>query len=342
MVDLDGSLQGESDTSKIAMHSALPDNVSTHISDNVTTMNSTVEEELDNDMGTIHQTLAKEANLYKTLAQAVFKETEEDVYEAEKIVREVSYGDVHSTQQLKLERDRTKLRRSQALIHVSYTDMRIEVLESQVKALRKLIKDLPEDFVFDKLPKNPVFKHSFELTDFQRFEIDENTKTIPCHLRPALEGLVSSTNTHTITSDKTDSASDSSPRLIVERLRIRAFPLLEHLDTITGQATAISKSTAALHSVANPSAFVMIQPFKTLVTFNESIRASEIVLKKKLDDTKATRAADASNAQQVKDGRDDSAETVEMSVPENDHKHSKVRSIRTQSVPTGENGLTFC
>lgn len=76
----------------------------------------------------------------------MFHNDEESELEAEYSAARLALGGPMSIKKFPEQRDTVKLRKSQALIHVSFTDMRIEQLESEVKRLRRVLKDLPEGF----------------------------------------------------------------------------------------------------------------------------------------------------------------------------------------------------
>jgi len=178
---------------------------------------------------------------------------------------------------LERERNKLELRRMQAMLYLSYSDLRIEQLETEVRNLRNAIGDLPKDFKVAAPTENPIFGHELKRSTLKEFEITQQSKNIPSHLRPALEVLVD----HDPLQDPLSSATDATVHHTPRRLRIRPKLLAMHLARVTQQFFVPSNAYGLVEEEMS-SSMVLIRPFKVLVVFEAAIRTSVHELEAKI------------------------------------------------------------
>jgi len=214
------------------------------------------------------------AKVLDTIAQKVFGSSES---------RQGVYGKISSLYYsrgdptfINKERRSLEVRRMQAMLYLSYTDLRVEQLENEVLNLKKDIGKLPSDFTIFKPLIHPVYRHEIKRSALQEFELKQQSKSIPPHLLPAIEVLVD----QDILKDQGTggkSVTYQSPR----RLRIRPERVATHLEQITGQSFYTHNYPGSDDSIKN-SAIVILRPFKVLVIFEMEIRASVQELETKI------------------------------------------------------------
>jgi len=189
--------------------------------------------------------------------------------------------------------DRRKL---QAMLHVSYTDLRVKILEEEVRKLQKDIGRLPSDFELTKKPDNCVYRHELKRSTLQEYEINQESKTPSPNQQPALEVLV---DYEPLKNPLSGALSDlsvvsQSPR----RLRIRPTLLAQHLGRITKQPV---QPSFYRQQDGNKSSTVILRPFKILVIFEEEIRASAVELEAKILNEKTKNSKSTEGAKKEQD-----------------------------------------
>jgi hypothetical protein len=217
-----------------------------------------------------------------------------------------------ATQLVQKEKDRLDLRSRQAILHIVYTDLRVKNLEKEVKKLRYVVEGLPEedfkDFRVPTQPEHPVYLHELKRSTIHKFQLNEESKAIPYHLRPALEVLLDDRCPLPTSGSKENTTGDNSPgHQSPERIRIRPKHLARHLGRISGQDTA-SKYPQIGDSKISPSSIVFLRPFKIFVAFETAIRASVQDLEAQIEKKTAETANSKGKSQQTKDLKRKSSE----------------------------------
>jgi len=207
------------------------------------------------------------------------------------------------------ERNNLDIRRIQAMLHLSFTDSRVGVLEEEVQRLKNDIGGLPSGFKILKPPEHPVYRHELKRSTLQEFEPKHHFPIlIPTYQQPAIEVLVDQIpSKDPATSVTTDvSAIHYTPK----RLRIRPRRLATHVQQITGQALSTSRFIPYGESESSYPPLVILRPFKILVVFEEAIRASVRDLESKLQIKDQTESGNK-EASHVKEGAQDSSNMVD-------------------------------
>jgi hypothetical protein len=236
----------------------------------------------------------KEAVFYEKLANDVLQE-HDDADDAENKAQRATYSSLLRID-LQQEKEKLKTRSRQAIVHLAYTEQRVKNLEAEVKRLRQDVHGLPDDFEVARPLDNPVYLHELRRAIIQDFRLNDESKIIPHHLRPALEVLLDDRGPLPISGSKRD-ATNNNPNghQSPERLRIRPKALGKHIGRICGQDTATS-TTAYGDTKEAPSSIVFLRPFKLFVTFETEIRASVQELEAQIEKKAAEKAADTADS----------------------------------------------
>ena len=174
---------------------------------------------------------------------------------------------------------------TQAALHLNLTEHRISKLERSLIQLDAIVKNLPPDFSLDKPKKRYVCSYQPILKRCTRNEFDLYLphglrERVPLSDRiewPALEALMPQSS-QISDSDTTHMAMPQVP----ERLRIRYQPLLDHVQTITGEDIGLD--------ITNESGMVFLRPFKLFVQYEDEIRNSLPALQESILQAKRTPA----------------------------------------------------
>jgi hypothetical protein len=180
------------------------------------------------------------------------------------------------------------LRSKQAVLHLTWTEMRISLLETELQNLQSEIRDLPNDFkVSPRKQKCLVHKFVLKRSTIDEFRTTPYSKDLPTQERPALEVLVIDylPPLETGTKDEFQMQSrrstgllgfDNNPvgtQQVPERLRIRSLPLIAHLEKICRETlTDACCWRVSISTEAAP--VVLLRPFKLLIHYEEEIRRS--------------------------------------------------------------------
>ncbi|KAF7549935.1 hypothetical protein G7Z17_g6069 [Cylindrodendrum hubeiense] len=180
-----------------------------------------------------------------------------------------------------------KLRSKQAILHFTFTEMRLTELEEELQDLKQKIFDLPKK----EQEKFPVCKPILKRSGADEFRITLKSKDIPITERPSLEVLYTSIvpkygglnadQPFTLTRRATGSLEMEELEFVAgntpDRLRIRSWTLNHHLQK-TCRETFPSPTTTIERSDSIPS-LVILRPFKPLVIYEQAIRESETEIK---------------------------------------------------------------
>ena len=81
-------------------------------------------------------------------------------------------------------------RSKQAILHLTFTEMRITDLEKELRNLRAEIRNLPDDFKLrEKKKQCPVYHSILKRSGPDEFRTTKNSMFVPIDQRPALEAL---------------------------------------------------------------------------------------------------------------------------------------------------------
>ncbi|KAI1734072.1 hypothetical protein F4680DRAFT_365008 [Xylaria scruposa] len=177
-------------------------------------------------------------------------------------------------------------RSAQATIHTTFTELRIQDLEDQLRQIRIDLYKLPANFDArakekDVEAKHPIFHHILQRSTPDRFELREELLKIPFKDRPALEVLVIDQLTDLETGFESvplrkRNTGLSSTHMAPKSLRVRPRPLIAHLRQIT--QTHISNNLfppgESRFGRFQQDSIVFLHPFKLFVTHEAAIRQS--------------------------------------------------------------------
>lgn len=175
-----------------------------------------------------------------------------------------------------------KLRAQQAVLHTTFSELRITDLENELQALKEKVFNLPRK----EKDRFPVCKPILKRSVGDEFRITHNSKKVPIQERPSIEVLYShriptfggvnmdppktlarrTTASHAM--EEVDFATSSSP----ERLRIRSWALIYHLRNVCRESLPTSNSI--FERIDESPSVVMLRPFKLLVMYDQEIRES--------------------------------------------------------------------
>lgn len=207
---------------------------------------------------------------------------------------------------LREQKEKYDIRAKQAVLHMSLSEKRITKLEKELKKLRSVVYELPEERSAEKIGKYTVYRHEIQRSSLNEFRIPllavDPLELTPDSSQPALEVLITeqeAKNRILLQSSERSAADDikegqdtakqdpgsdisgvsSSP----ERLRIRSRALVDWLKDITGVSDLMSSIDVQNSEVC---ALVILRPFKLLVTFEKAIRVAFQELEKTVQSSK--------------------------------------------------------
>ena len=246
----------------------------------------------------------KEATFYENFADAVLND-KETLHEVSAKVRRSQWDSLGKIEFQK-EKDNLDIRAKQAVLYLTYTDIRIKQMEKEIKKLRRDIDRLPDDFEVQKTSKQPVYQHKLKRSSFHEFRLTDDSKAVPNQLRPALELLITEKNVPKLSEPKVDIRDDKSTAIphtegeksgaqtisvlrSPERLRIRSRALVSLLERISGEIISNSYTKGDENSPV-----VFLRPFKLFISYEMAIRASVQELEMRID-KKATEPAESTD-----------------------------------------------
>jgi hypothetical protein len=174
-------------------------------------------------------------------------------------------------------------RAKQAMLHLTFTELRITDLESQLRKLEQDIHKLPNDFKPTK-KKFPVHRHVLKRSTFDEFRLTTRSFNMPVEDQPALEVLVSEQSNQL--GAKSDIDTPPSRRYtgveraqetfhhIPETLRIRSRSLISHLERITRAPIPTKSEVDEVRGMILYSGVLVLRPFKLFVLHEKEIRQS--------------------------------------------------------------------
>ncbi|KAJ0165467.1 hypothetical protein CTA2_11160 [Colletotrichum tanaceti] len=198
---------------------------------------------------------------------------------------------------------RLKTRSRQAVLHHTFTNMRIEDLEKELKQLKAYVYKLDEELEPTTKEKFPVHLHELQRLAANQFRVTGESVKVHWTQQPALEvqlpewvapsTIGSGTPAETRSSDAKGENLASSSKMITqsdeprtpERLRIRSHSLLSHLQDITGSELLMLVDKTTVDDERVYGGLVFLRPFKFFVRNEGLIRESLEKLQDKMEST---------------------------------------------------------
>lgn len=174
-------------------------------------------------------------------------------------------------------------RSHQAVIHLTFTEMRIRNLEEQLLQLEEAVRGMPSDFrVKKKKKKFEVHRHAIQRSSFGQFRMTARSFDVPVEQRPAIELLVVDPMV------KSAAIGDFGPPVrratglhdagdgpqVPERIRIRSRQLIAHLDRLVRGDMSELTTESEIKGKTEHSAVLFLKPFKFFTTYETQIRDS--------------------------------------------------------------------
>ncbi|KAI5458937.1 hypothetical protein BGZ63DRAFT_361223 [Mariannaea sp. PMI_226] len=186
------------------------------------------------------------------------------------------------------EKNQGDLRRrsKQAIMHLTFTEIRITELEKELRTLKSELHDMPDDFKLSvKKKKYAVCKPILKRSEADEFRVTNNSTSIPLEDRPTLEVLYDRVPYHrhddpdqqpklvrrgtaSLGEDHFDWAKQDSP----ERLRIRSWALINHLEKVCKETLGNYK--VYQNDPQDAAGLIVLRPFKVVYGNEQKIRDS--------------------------------------------------------------------
>jgi len=174
-------------------------------------------------------------------------------------------------------------RSHQAVIHLTFTEMRIRNLEEQLLQLEEAVRGMPSDFrVKTKKKKFEVHRHSIQRSSLGQFRITARCFDVPVEQRPAIELLVVDPMVTSAASGDfgppvrrttgLDDAGDGPQ--VPERIRIRSRQLIAHFDRLVRGDMSKLTEGKEINGRTEHSPVLFLKPFKFFTTYEKQIRDS--------------------------------------------------------------------
>lgn len=179
-------------------------------------------------------------------------------------------------------------RSKQAVLHLSFTEMRITQMEQQIRKLEAELHNRPDDFELSVVRRQaPIYKSSIKPSLHGEFFLTPQSVEIPHHEQASLEVLVAEHGTSATLGPEHDTASHSTKicqrthQQTPERLRIRYAPLIKTLEKVCGETLSNghiwpsdNRTVLVMGARTGGAATVLLRPWKLLVAYEKEIRDS--------------------------------------------------------------------
>jgi hypothetical protein len=194
-----------------------------------------------------------------------------------------------------LEREREAgnltMRARQSILHHTFTTLRIDDLEKEVRDLKNALHNKQGDLESPgfKEEKFPIHKHELKASSIDEFRLNRDKVMLPTEEQPALEMQLSpAAISAPLSKNMGREGHETPPRLaraptadskgtyhmFIERLRIRSRPLMSHLEAVTGRPMISAADTDTLFYEEVYSSVVILRPFKFFIRYETAIRES--------------------------------------------------------------------
>lgn len=184
----------------------------------------------------------------------------------------------------------------QASLHTILTNERLLEIERKLRRLEAEVRKLPEGFDYNKnMIHAPVCKPVIKRSFADEFRITDQTRRLPPDEKYALEVLVSDSFQDARHGAENESAQGIKRRptgllgqeagksvgtLVPERLRIRSWFLISHLEGLSRETLSTYRTYDVTAMAASP--LVILRPFKLLFKYEKAIRDSVEEVEKKV------------------------------------------------------------
>ncbi|KAM5349233.1 hypothetical protein ACJ41O_005740 [Fusarium nematophilum] len=206
---------------------------------------------------------------------------------------------------------RLRIRSKQAIIHHTFTALRLDDIEKELKELKAAISNRQEDPEDSQNSKFPIHQHMLRRSSIQEFRITRESVLLPRNQQPALEvqlagGLDASTGLPTSSSalSNANAPAQAAYQGTPERLRIMSRPLLLHLRKLVDNAMLFFVSSDDIEEVTVYSAMVFLRPFKLFVKNDAAIRESLAQVESQIQQEASTDTISSSNGDKQDRGRE--------------------------------------
>lgn len=176
-------------------------------------------------------------------------------------------------------------RSKQAILHLTFTEMRITEMEQQIRKLEAELHNKPDNFQLSVARRQaPTYKSFTKRSSHSEFLLTHHSATIASHDQASLEVLVSENGTSAMlgpdqyTASHSTSICQRADQQIPERLRIRHAPLVKTLEkvckeTLSNDYIWPSERDHTEDRIAG-AATVLLRPWKLLIAYEKEIRDS--------------------------------------------------------------------
>lgn len=173
-------------------------------------------------------------------------------------------------------------RSKQAVLHLTFTEMRITQMEQQIRKLEAELHNKPDDFQLSVARRQaPTFKSFIKHSSHGEFLLTPQSVDIPTNEQASLEVLVADHGTSATLGPDQHSASLSTSvgqsQQTPERLRIRYPPLIKTLEKVCRERLSNSWWFTEGKSIADrpvTAPTVLLRPWKLLIAYEKQIRDS--------------------------------------------------------------------
>lgn len=195
-------------------------------------------------------------------------------------------------------------RSKQAIIHLTFTELRITQLEEQLRKLQAELHNKPDDFKINvKRIQLPVYKPFLKRSIEGEFMSTPNSAHILAQDLPSLEVLVTDHSTSRLGPERdTTHISTNIPQqmhqLTPERLRIRYTPLIKMLEQVcretlsNHQVWPVTGITPTMRKATRGASTVILRPWKFFVAYGNEIRDSVRKVESLVDSARREKSKD--------------------------------------------------
>ncbi|KAL2286014.1 hypothetical protein FJTKL_07262 [Diaporthe vaccinii] len=176
-------------------------------------------------------------------------------------------------------------RSKQAILHLTFTEMRITEMEQQIRKLEAELHNKPDDFQLSVARRQaPTYKSFTKRSSHSEFLLTPHSANIPSHEQASLEVLVYENDTSSVLGldQYTDSHStricQRTHQQTPERLRIRYAPLVKTLEKVCKETLSNSYIWPSERDYTTDgsrgAATILLRPWKLLAAYEKEIRDS--------------------------------------------------------------------
>lgn len=175
-------------------------------------------------------------------------------------------------------------RSKQAVLHLTFTELRITQMEYKIRKLEAQLENKPDDFQISVAMRQvPTYKSFIKRSARGEFILTPRSVEIPTHEQSSLEVLVADHGISATLSPNYNTPSQSTVNSqrarqeTPERLRIRYAPLIKTLEKICRETLSnyyFWASDAVDRERPGCSSTILLRPWKLFVAYEKEIRGS--------------------------------------------------------------------